>query len=41
VRRHHEREPELRPQRLDQVEDALGGVRVEVAGRLVAEEELR
>ena len=41
VGRDHEREAELLPERLDQVEHALAGVRVEVPGRLVAEQQLR
>ena len=36
----HQREAELVAQRLDQVEHALPGVRVEVAGRLVAQQQL-
>ena len=40
VRGHHQREGELALQRLDQIEHALGGVGVEVAGRLVAEQQL-
>ena len=38
VRRDHEREAELLAQRVDQVEHARGGVGVEVAGRLVAQQ---
>src|SRR3954454_20419858 len=41
VRGDDEREPELALERLDQVEHPLGGVRVEVTGRLVAEQDLR
>ena len=41
VRRDDEREAELGLQRLDQVEHALAGVRVEVARRLVAQQQLR
>ena len=40
VGRDDEREPELALQRVDQVEHALAGVGVEMAGRLVAEQQL-
>src|SRR5262245_17121469 len=41
MRRDDEREPVFRVQRVEEVEHALAGVAVEMAGRLVAEEQLR
>src|SRR5207244_3168167 len=41
MRRRHESEPELTLKRIDEVEDACAGVGIELAGRLVAEEEPR